>query len=167
MSGFTIRHAQEDDLPALLGIYNHYVLNTPVTFDIEPRSLDQRREWFAGFKTSGPHQCLTAVKGGAPIGWACSSRFKEKAAYDSSIETSIYLAPGEGGRGYGRALYASLFEAVSGNNIHRAFGGITLPNAASVALHQAMGFALAGTYPEIGRKFGKFWDVALYLRAMG
>lgn len=167
MTDVSIRRAEQGDLPELLAIYNHYVVNTPVTFDLEPRSLAQRREWFDSFASSGRYQCFVAVKGAKPIGWVCSARFKEKAAYDTSIETSVYLAPGEGGRGTGRRLYQTLFSALAGEDIHRAFGGITLPNDASVALHRSMGFEHIGTYREIGRKFGKFWDVALYLKAMG
>jgi len=166
MTDIAIRRAEQHDLPELLAIYNHYVVNTPVTFDLEPRTLAQRQEWFDGFAPSGRYQCFVATRGGKPIGWVCSARLKEKAAYDTSIETSIYLAPGEGGKGLGRRLYETLFDALAGQDIHRAFGGITLPNEASVGLHRAVGFERVGTYGEIGRKFGKFWDVALYLKAM-
>jgi len=167
MTDVSIRHAEQGDLPELLAIYNHYVVNTPVTFDLEPRTLAQRQEWFDGFTSSGRYQCFIAVRGGKPIGWVCSARLKEKAAYDTSIETSVYLAPGEGGKGIGRRLYVTLFDALAGQDIHRAFGGITQPNEASVGLHRAFGFEHVGTYPEIGRKFGKFWDVALYIKAIG
>ena len=167
MSVVDIRRAEEGDLPALLDIYNHYVLTTPITFDIEPRTLAQRREWFAGFAPKGKYQCFVAARGERPIGWVCSARFKEKAAYDTTIETSIYLAPGETGQGLGRRLYQTLFAALAGQDIHRAYGGVTLPNEASVALHQSAGFRLIGTQHEIGRKFGKFWDVALFVRDMG
>ncbi|MGZ6007035.1 MAG: N-acetyltransferase family protein [Rhizomicrobium sp.] len=166
MSDVLIRHVEAGDLPELLAIYNHYVVNTPVTFDLEPRTLAQRQEWLEGFAKTGRYQCFVAVRGNRPIGWACSARLKEKAAYDTSIETSVYLAPGEAGKGLGGQLYQTLFGALSGEDIHRAFGGITLPNEASVALHKAVGFQHIGTYNEIGRKFGKFWDVALYLRPM-
>jgi phosphinothricin acetyltransferase len=164
MSDVTTRRAGQDDLPRLLEIYNHYVVHTPINFDIEPRSLAQRREWFAEFNSQGRYQCFVAARGDAPIGYACSMRFKEKAAYETTIETSIYVAPGEGGKGVGRRLYRALFDALAGEDIHRVYGGITLPNDASVALHRAMGFENVGTYREVGRKFGKYWDVALYLR---
>ena len=166
MTDIAMRRAEQRDLPGLLAIYNHYVVNTPVTFDVEPRTLAQRQLWFDDFDETGMYQCFVAVDAGRPVGWACSARFKEKAAYSSTIETSIYLAPGAAGQGIGRRLYKALFAALSGQDIHRAFGGITLPNEASVALHRSVGFELVGTYPEIGRKFGKFWDVALYLRPM-
>jgi phosphinothricin acetyltransferase len=166
MSDVAIRPVRPSDLPALLDIYNHYVVNTPITFDLEPRTLAQRQEWLDQFAPAGRYRCFVAARGAAPIGWACSARFKEKAAYDTSIETSIYLAPGEGGKGLGRRLYETLFDALKGEDIHRAFGGVTLPNEASVAVHKSVGFEQIGTYREIGRKFGKYWDVALYLRPM-
>lgn len=166
MSQVSIRRAVQADLPTLLSIYNHYVAHTHVTFDLEPRTLAQRQAWFDGFADRGRHQCLVAVKDGAPIGWACSGRFKEKAAYQTSVETSVYLVPGEGRQGLGRRLYEELFTALGGEDVHRAFAGIALPNDASVALHRAMGFEPVGVYREVGHKFGRFWDVAWFGRAM-
>jgi len=159
-----IRRAEPADLPALLDIYNHYVIHTPVNFDIAPRTLAQREEWFAQFFPSGKYQCFVAQAGGKAVGYACSTQFKEKAAYATTIETSIYCAPDQGGKGIGHRLYATLFEALKGEDIHRAFAGITLPNAASVAVHEKIGFRHIGTYAEVGRKFGKYWDVGLYMK---
>ena len=166
MNRVSIRRAAQPDLPALLDIYNHYVVNTPITFDLEPRTLNQRQDWLDGFAETGRYQCFVAVKGGAPIGWACSGTFKEKAAYAPSVETSIYLAPGETGQGLGRRLYETLFAALKGEDVHRLFAGVTLPNEASAALHRGFGFMPIGTYPEVGRKFGRYWDVAWFWRAM-
>jgi len=164
MSDVDIRPTVSSDLPALLDIYNHYVVHTPITFDLEPRTLAQRQQWFDQFGPSGRYRCFTALRGADPIGWVSSAKFKDRAAYDTSIETSIYLAPGEGGKGLGRRLYQTLFDALKGEDIHRAYGGITLPNDASVGVHRALGFEHIGTQHEIGRKFGRYWDVALYLK---
>lgn len=166
MNEILIRRAERADLPALLDIYNHYVIHTPVNFDIEPRTLAQREEWFAQFSPSGKYQCFVAQEGGKAVGYACATSFKEKAAYATTIETSIYCAPDRGGQGIGRRLYATLFDALEGEDIHRAFGGITLPNEASVAVHKAMGFRHIGTYDRVGRKFDQYWDVALFLKDM-
>jgi phosphinothricin acetyltransferase len=166
MSEIVIRRAQSGDLPALLAVYNHYVATTPITFDIAPRTLAQRQEWFDQFSDIGRYQCFAAVAGDEPVGWACSARFKEKEAYATSIETSVYCAPDQTGKGLGRRLYATLFAALQGQDIHRAYGGVTLPNEASVALHKAAGFRRIGTQREVGRKFGRFWDVALYEKEM-
>ena len=166
MSNVVIRRVEQNDLPALLAIYNHYVVHTPVTFDIEPRTLAQRQTWLDSFAPAGRHQCFVAVRDAKAIGWACSGRFKEKEAYETSVETSIYLAPGEQGKGLGHRLYQTLFDALAAEDVHCAFGGITQPNEASVGLHRAMGFSHIGTLGEVGRKFGKFWDVAWYGRTI-
>ena len=166
MSEIAIRRAEQGDLPALLDIYNHYVLNSAITFDIEPRTLEQRQVWFDQFSHSGKYQCFVATMNGVAVGWASSSRFKDRAAYDTTVETSIYLSPDATGHGLGRALYKTLFDGIAGEDIHRLFAGATLPNEASVRLHEAMGFRLVGVQPEVGRKFGRFWDVAQFFKDM-
>jgi phosphinothricin acetyltransferase len=167
VSPLTIRRAERSDLPALLDIYNHYVLNTPVTFDIEPRTLAQRQQWLDEFSPHGRYQCFVAVKEGRAIGWASSHPYKDRAAYDTTVLSSIYLAPGMTGQGIGRQLYSALFDALKDEDIHRIFGGITQPNEASVRLHLAFGFEPVGVYREVGRKFGRYWDIATYLRPFG
>lgn len=164
MAEVAIRRAVVADVPVLLRIYNHYIINTHITFDLEPRTLEQRLAWFAMFGDAGRYQCFVAVRGGHVIGWASSSPFKERAAYQTSIETSAYLAPDETGRGIGSRLYQALFDAVAAMDVHRAYAGISLPNEASIRLHARMGFVHVGTYREVGRKFGRFWDVAIYER---
>ena len=166
MADVVIRRAEPRDVPALLNIYNHYVCHSHVTFDVEPRTLEQRQAWFASFGQDGPHQCFVAASGADAIGWACSSPFKERAAYATSVETSVYLAPGEAGKGFGRRLYETMFDHLSRADVHRAYGGISLPNEASVRLHRNLGFVPVGTYREVGRKFGRFWDVVVYEKAL-
>lgn len=161
-----IRPIAQSDLPALLAIYNHYIETTAITFDLEPKTLEQRQAWLDSFRPTGRHQCFVAVKDDVAIGWACSGKFREKAAYDTTIETSIYVAPGEGGQGLGRKLYTTLFEALAKEDVHRAIGCITVPNEPSVRLHLAMGFKDVGQFHEVGRKFGRFWDVAWYEKAL-
>ncbi|HTL30034.1 MAG TPA: GNAT family N-acetyltransferase, partial [Tepidisphaeraceae bacterium] len=164
--GVQIRRIRRSDLPALLDIYNHYVLTTPITFDIEPRTLAQRMEWFGAFAETGRYQCFVAEMDGRPIGWASSGRFKDRRAYETSVELSVYLAPDAHGKGLGRKLYEALIAALRGEDIHRLYGGITLPNDASIALHEAMGFKRVSLTSEVGRKFGRYWDVALYERPL-
>lgn len=161
-----IRRVEAGDLPALLDIYNQYVRETPITFDIEPRTLAQRKSWLESFAAQGRYQCFVAVKNDAVAGWASSHPYNERAAYDSTVTSSIYLAPGATGRGLGRKLYAALFDALAAEDVHRVFVGITLPNEPSVRLHRAFGFEPAGIYREMGRKFGRYWDVATYLKVM-
>ncbi|MBI3677982.1 MAG: N-acetyltransferase [Proteobacteria bacterium] len=166
MSDITIRLAQPSDLPALLAIYNHYVVNTPITFDIEPRTLAQRQEWLDQFSSNGKYRCFVAAEGNEAVGYACSAKFKEREAYATTIETSVYCAPDRVRKGIGRLLYTTLLGALEGEDIHRAYGGVTLPNAPSVGLHEAMGFRRVGTYTQVGRKFDRYWDVGLFLREM-
>lgn len=165
MSEVLIRRVEQSDLPALLAIYNHYIETTAITFDLEPKTLEQRQAWLDSFAPGGRHQCFVAVADGTPVGWACSGRLREKAAYDTSVETSIYLKPGFEGRGLGRRLYATLFEALAAADVHRAYGCVTEPNDPSVRLHLAMGFARVGGFQEVGRKFDRFWDVGWYEKA--
>lgn len=161
-----IRPATPADLEALTEIYNHYVRETPATFDIDPLTPEERRGWLDGFEERGPYRLLVATEGGSPQGYAYSHRFRPRRAYDTSVETSIYCRPEATGRGLGSRLYAALFRALEGEDLHRAYAGITLPNPASVALHASFGFQPVGTYREVGRKFGRYWDVAWYEKTL-
>ncbi len=164
MTDCLIRPAAEADYAALTEIYNHYVVNSSVTFDLEPFTLEARRPWFDAFATSERYKLFVAVGAddGAVRGYAASLRFRAKAAYDSTVETTIYLAPEWTGRGLGQKLYRTLFEALRGEDIHLVLGGITLPNPSSIALHEAFGFQRMGVFKEVGRKLGQYWDVAWY-----
>lgn len=162
MSDVTIRPAVEADLEAIHEIYNGYIRDTPITFDIDPIPMERRREWFTHYQTHGRHRLWVAVRDGACIGYATSSPFRPKAAYDTSVETTIYLAPGAGGGGIGSQLYGALFESLDGEDVHRAYAGITLPNDASVAIHRRFGFEQVGLYREVGRKFERYWDVGWF-----
>jgi phosphinothricin acetyltransferase len=155
----------EDDLTALTDIYNHYVRETPITFDITPVTPGERRPWLLSHPEDGPHRLLVArVPGstGSILGYATSSPFRPKAAYTTSVETSIYLAPDAGGRGIGTLLYGRLFELLTTEDVHRAYAGITVPNEASVRIHENFGFRRIGVYEEVGRKFGSYHDVAWF-----
>lgn len=164
MDHVKIRCAAEADLPALVQIYNHYVAATHITFDIAPFTTDERRSWFAQFSESGPHRLLVA-DASRIAGYASSSPFRPKPAYSCSVETTIYLAPEFTGHGLGRILYRTLLESLEEeSSVHRAYGGIALPNPQSIALHQSLGFNLVGTFREVGFKLGKFWDVSWYER---
>src|SRR4051812_40175235 len=93
MSGTVIRRVEPDDLPALLEIYNHYVRETAITFDIEPRTLAQRQAWLDSFAINGRYQCFVAVRNDKAVGWASSHRYNERAAYETTVASSVYLAP--------------------------------------------------------------------------
>jgi phosphinothricin acetyltransferase len=150
----------------LTALYNHYVLHTPVTFDIGATSLEERAEWLSHYADSGPHRLLVAVEDGAVVGYASTSPFGRKPAYATSVETSIYCRDDQRGRGIGTLLYSALFAAVEDEDLHRAYSGITLPNDASIGLHRRFGFTAIGVYREAGRKFDRYWDVLWMEKAL-
>jgi phosphinothricin acetyltransferase len=157
-----IRPAAASDLAAITAIYNHYVVHTPITFDLEPFEVAARRPWLAQFRAAGRHRLLVAEEHGALVAYAGSHQFRAKAAYDTTVETTIYCAPAAVGRGIGARLYAALFRALRGEDLHLAVAGITLPNDASIALHEHFGFSATGVMHGVGRKLGRYWDVVWY-----
>ena len=163
----TVRPAEAADLEQLNDIYNHYVATSPATFDIEPITMEERREWFSHYAPTGRYRLLVATDGNAVIGFASSSPHRLRRAYETSIETTAYVAPDATGLGVGTAMYLALFDAIAGEDVHRAYAGITQPNPASVALHERFGFTRAALYTEQGRKFGRYWDVAWYEKPLG
>jgi len=160
------RTATRADIPRLTEIYNHYVIHTPVTFDLEPYTVERRMEWFAQFAPTGRHRLLVAEENGIVLGYGGTTRFRAKPAYDTTVETTIYTAPEAVGTGIGKKLYAALFEALASENVHRLVGGFTLPNAGSQKLHEYFGFKNVGVFSEVGYKFGKYWDVQWTERAL-
>jgi len=162
-----IRSPREEDLPDLVRIYNHYVTSTHITFDMAEFSAERRRPWFESFSTTGPHRLFVAEAEGRAIGYASSSIFRPKPAYDRSVETTIYLDATATGRGAGTLLYRHLLGILEyEGSIHRAYAGIALPNPESIAIHGRLGFRLAGIFREVGYKFGKYWDVAWYEKTL-
>jgi len=155
----TTRVATNKDLPALTRIYNHYVTQTAITFDVKPYTPEKRQLWLDGFSAQGRHRCLVALQGEEVCGFACSGTFRAKAAYDTTVEVSVYLDPDATGKGLGSLLYRDLFTGLRETDLHRAVGIITLPNPASIALHRRFGFESVGVLHEVGRKFDRYWDV--------
>ena len=162
-----IRHGEADDLEALPNIYNHYVRHSIATFDTTPFHPESRRAWLAHFAVGTPHQLWVATKRGAILGYATSSQYRSKPAYDTSVETSVYLHPDHLGNGIGRLLYAHLFQRLEAFQLHRAYAGIAQPNPASVALHETFAFEKIGTFSEAGQKFGGYHNVDWYEKALG
>jgi phosphinothricin acetyltransferase len=161
-----VRAGREGDLEELTRIYNHYVVHTPITFDVAPFTAAQRRPWLTAHPEHGPHRLLVAEEDGLLLGYATSSPFRAKPAYATSVETTVYLAPEQTGRGVGGALYAALFEVLRAEGVHRALAGVALPNEASRRLHLRCGFRPVGVFEEVGHKFGRFWDVAWFQKRL-
>jgi phosphinothricin acetyltransferase len=162
-----VRSAVLADLPALTAIYNHYVVHTPITFDVSTYEPEERRPWFDEHRASGRHRLLVADDRSDIVGYATTSRWRPKAAYDTTVESSVYVRHDAVGRGIGRQLYDALFEAIATEDVHTIVAGVALPNPASIALHERVGFRQVGVFREVGLKFGKFWDVAWFQRPGG
>ncbi len=156
-----IRDATPDDAEAIAAIYHHYVKNTIITFEIDPVSSETTRERIEEVQRAG-YPWLVSETDGTVDGYAYASRFRDRAAYQHSAETTIYLAPNSTGRGIGAALYRALLERLRTMPIHLVVGTIALPNAASVRLHESLGFTRVGAFTEIGRKFDRWIDVGFW-----
>lgn len=161
-----VRHAEPRDAGALNEIYNHYVLTSAISFALTPTTEAERLDWLAEHPPHGAYRVVVAEDPGRVVGFASSSPYRPRGAYATSIETSVYVADGTTGRGIGSALYEFLFAALVEEDLHRAYAGITMPNPVSVALHRRFGFEHVGTFREQGRKFGRYWDVAWFEKAL-
>lgn len=157
-----IRPTQERDLAAVAAIYNVEVEHGTGTFDTEPRLP----EHFADRLAPGApgDMFLVAIEAGSVVGFAYSGPFRPRPAYAGTRETSVYLAPGARGRGVGRALYEELLGRLDAAGVHTQMAVIALPNDASEALHQSLGFERVGVLREVGCKFGRYIDTAWWQR---
>ena len=161
----SIRVAQAADAEAIRQIYNHEVLNTTATFDLVPRTLQDQQEWLAA--RSGAFAAIVAVEaadGDAPaevVGFGSLSPYKERAAYRTSVEDSVYVRRDRNGRGIGRAIVEALLDIAEQSGFHAVFARIEASGAASRALHARCGFDLIGIERETGRKFNRWLDVAV------
>lgn len=171
MTQVHVRAAEAGDLPELTRIYNHYVRTSGATFDVEEQTLAARQSWFDQHATTGPQRLLIAEEAGAAgpgrvLGWSSSGPLRPRPAYARSVETSVYLDPAATGQGLGRRLGAELLAVLAQEDLHRAFALVAVPNDASEALHQRLGYRLVGTWSEAGRKLGRWWDVRWYERPL-
>jgi phosphinothricin acetyltransferase len=155
-----VRPGEERDLEQLNELYNHYVRMSACTFDVEPITMDARRAWFADF--GGRYKLIVAAEDDAVLGYAASKSFRPKQAYETSVETSVYVRHDMHGRGLATRMYRALFDVLEGEDIHRVYAGITVPNPASFALHETFGFKQVAYFTEQGRKFENYWDVAWF-----
>lgn len=154
----SFRLGRRHDLPALTEIYNHYVLHSHSTFNVEPHSVDQRVAWFERFQPFGPRRIIVAENDGVVLGCAYSDIYRDHPAFSETIETSIYLGPASRGKGLGAALYRELFASLRDEKLHLAVAGIALPNEASVALHKKLGFEEVGVFKEYARVKGVYYS---------
>jgi len=158
-----VRKVAVEDSDAVNGIANWYIENTAINFDQAAWSAGRRRTWIEDFiRPDTPYHLLVGWSGHTIVGFACNTRFRPKASYDCSTETTVYVDHRHHSLGYGRLLYESLLSRVADEQFHRAYAVITLPNPVSVQLHERLGFGCAGVFNEMGRKFDRYHNVAIY-----
>jgi L-amino acid N-acyltransferase YncA len=156
----TIRMAREADAAAIRAIYAPFCATTSVSFELEPPSEDEIASRVRSVTAGYPWLVLDDA--GAVAGYAYAGRHSERPAYGWSVDATVYVAPSHLRRGVARALYTTLFELLRQQGFFKAHAVIALPNPASVALHEAMGFASVGVYRGVGYKLGAWRDVAHY-----
>ncbi|MGV6825464.1 MAG: N-acetyltransferase family protein [bacterium] len=152
-----IRDALFSDVDAICRIYNHYVLNTIATFEEQAYSVEEYITKVA--EVQREYVWLVAEEEGQVIGYAYASPWRNRCAFRHTLESSVYLDPEVCGKGAGTALYKALIERVRNLNFHILVAVISLPNPASIALHQRLGFHEVGVFKEVGYKFEQWIDV--------
>ena len=163
----SIRLATNADAEAIRAIYNHEVLRTFATFDLVPRSLHDQQEWIAA--RSGAFAAIVVVDAGDPgageppvvVGFGALSPYKDRAAYRTSVEDSVYVHQDHQGRGIGKLIVSELLEIARTSGFHAVFARISAPGVASRRLHASCGFDVVGTEREVGRKFNRWLDVII------
>ena len=169
------RLVEVDDATALMNILNPEVVETSVSFDLVPKSLDEQREWILAHQTT--HLCLVALntdddlgelgaRGERILGFASFSPFRERPAYATTVENSVYVHRAARGQGVGELLLNDLIVAAKGSGFHSLIARIVGENSSSIRLHEMCGFTLVGTEIEVGRKHGRWLDVVEYQYVM-
>ena len=159
LSGVEIRRAILEDAEAIRSIYNQEVLNSLVTLDLIPRSEAEQRHWIA--EHSGVYPAIVAVIDGKVCGYASLSPYRARAGYSTTVEDSIYVDSGYRKQGIGTALLNGILNLANQHGFHACMARVMADHQASLTLHESCGFELVGIEREVGRKFGKWLDVAL------
>jgi phosphinothricin acetyltransferase len=159
-----IRRATAGDAAAIAAIYNPYIRDTVITFEEEAVSEAEMADRIA--EKLERHEWLVGESGGRIVGYAYYGSFRSRAAYARTVEATVYLERAAIGRGFGRALYGELIARARSGGFSEMIGGIALPNAASVALHERCGFVRVGLFPRVGYKLGRFVDVGFWQRSL-
>jgi L-amino acid N-acyltransferase len=166
MGDVILRLAEPADAAAIREIYNHEVEHTTATFDLVPRSLADQQRWLS--ERSGVFAAIVATDAvdSTVIGFASLSPYKERAAYRTTVEDSIYVRRDQHGRGVGRILLTRLIDLAAESGFHAVMARIEASGEASRALHAACGFELVGVEREVGRKFNRWLSVAVMQRLL-
>ena len=160
-----VRLATHEDDEAIRAIYNVEVETSTVTFDLVPRSADDQRRWLGN--RSGAHAVVVATDDdGTLVGFGSLSPYKERPAYSTSVEDSVYVHRDHQGRGIGKLVLTELVAVATTHGFHAMFARIVGGHQSSIGLHKSLGFELVGTEREVGRKFGKWLDVSIMQRLL-
>ncbi len=158
-----IRKAKIDDLEALLDIYNYEIIHGTATFDLQPKTMDERKEWLYEHNIDN-HPLYVAEIDGKVAGYVSLSTYRPKEAYNGTVELSIYIGHNYRNRGIASALMEFIIrEAKNDPSIHVIISVITGGNNASIKLHEKFGFTYCGTIKEVGYKFGQYRDICNYI----
>lgn len=156
----TIRPATEADLPAINAIYNHYVLTSTCTYQVDPTTDAERLKWFTG--RSAKHPVLVAEENGEVVGWGSLSPWNLRCGYAGSVEISVYIRHDQHRKGIGKALCVELIRLGKAAGLHTIIGGISMEQVPSIALHETLGFVKVAHLKEMGVKFGQRLDVGYW-----
>ena len=155
----TIRPATEADLPGILEIYNDAVLHTTATYDYEPRTLEQRRQWFEDHQRDNYAVFVAVDDTGRNVGWSALNPYHARPGYRFTTENSVYIAADRRGQGIGKQLLEPLIDAARARGLHVIIAAIDATNEASIRLHTRFGFEQVGHFKQVGFKFGRWLDV--------
>ena len=153
-----IRKAREKDLEEMLVIYNDIIINTTAVYDYKPHTMEMRRQWFATKQEQG-FPVFVADENGKVVGFSSIGPFRAWAAYKYSVESSIYVAADQRGKGIGKLLMTPLIQAAEQLNMHTILAGIDATNDASIMLHKKFGFEEVAHFKQVGYKFGRWLDL--------
>lgn len=156
----SIRLANLNDATTILEIYSPYVLNTAISFEVEAPDFSEMQQRISENLKNFPW--IVFEVDNSVVGYAYAAPFKSRSAYSWSVETTIYVKNSYLGKGIGKKLYADLLQRLKKQGVVNAIGGISLPNEASVRLHESMGFNQVAQFKEVGFKLGKWWDVGYW-----
>ncbi len=159
-----LRLARLDDAEAILEIYNAEVLGSTVTFDLRPRTLEEQQQWLVA--RSGALAVVVAEEDGEVVGFASISPYRDRPAYSTTVEDSVYVRTDRRGTGLGRALLGEIVDVATRQGFHTVMARIVGHHSASIEMHRKLGFEEVGVEREVGRKFGNWLDVVLMQRML-
>ncbi|GAB4519894.1 MAG: GNAT family N-acetyltransferase [Roseibium sp.] len=162
-----IRDAEPRDVPAILDLYNRAIRETTAAWTTREETLDDRLEWFEARMRQDLPVLVAEGGDGLVLGFASYGPFRPREGYRLTAEHTVYVDPGAQRKGIGRGLVTRIVEIAADRGVHVLVGAVDGDNAASIGLHQALGFQVAGRLPQVGTKFGRWLDLVLVVKVLG